>query len=115
MEDFFVGTLIPLSLWLVVITFIVMLVMVLLSTVFNIKTSWKSLAGFGVVAILAFIFYNMGAGEVKESWAKDFGLTAASSKLVDGGILLAIAMVIITAIAAFFTGIFSWLRNILKF
>jgi len=115
MEDFFVNTLIPLSLWLVIITFAGMLLMVLLSTVFNIKTSWKSLVGFAGMAILAFILYNAGAGEVKESWAEEFGLTTASSKLVDGGIYLALAMIAITTIAAIGTGIFGWLRNLLKF
>lgn len=115
MEDIFVDWLLPFAMLFVIIIAVIMLLMVLWSMVSNIKTSWKSLAGFGALLLLAFILYGMGAGELKESWVEEFGLTKASSKLVDGGIYLAIAMIILTAIAAVFTGLFSWLRNTFNF
>jgi len=98
MEDFVIGTGIPIAYYLTIACGILMLLSFLIGTVTNIKSSWPFAVGIILLAVLFFAFYSSQGGDIpsyvsQAKIAKD-GLTAGVMKFVSAGIILSLILIV---------------------
>lgn len=100
-----------LCIWLIVITFAIMLLFWIYRLVTDIKGSMGSLIGIAVIVIISFISYGMASDTIMQNWNTDLSeITPDISKYVGTGIYIAYIMGGITLIAIVATEVRSLIK-----
>ena len=103
-NDKYIDYAINLSIWVIVIAFVIAILFALFYFITNIKNSIGALIGIAGLLIIFAISYSMADGSLMDGWAK-IGITEKISKLTGTGIYSFLILIGVAALAAVSTEI----------